>query len=77
MHQSENKKTDPKSESKRSDGVITSLAIEALLRRCKDVLDKYVDDSKHCGNFPLPRLFALQHKLIRAHTHTHTHTDLR
>ena len=38
-----------------SDGKVSELALDALLRRCSDVLVKYVEDEKLSGKCPLPR----------------------
>jgi len=37
------------------DGKVSELALDALLRRCSDVLVKYVEDEKLSGKCPLPR----------------------
>lgn len=39
----------------RPDGKVSELALDALLRRCSDVLAKYVEDEKLSGKCPLPR----------------------
>ena len=36
-------------------GAITKLAVSSLLKRCKDVLEKYVEDERLSGKCPLPR----------------------
>ncbi|PFX29349.1 Protein MON2-like [Stylophora pistillata] len=38
-----------------SDGKVSELALDALLRRCSDVVVKYVEDEKLSGKCPLPR----------------------
>lgn len=38
-----------------TDGKVSELALDALLRRCNDVLVKYVEDEKLSGKCPLPR----------------------
>lgn len=37
------------------EGSITKLAVSALLQRCQDVLQKYVEDERLSGKCPLPR----------------------
>ena len=37
------------------DGKVSELALDALLRRCSDVVVKYVEDEKLSGKCPLPR----------------------
>ena len=37
------------------DGKVSELALDALLRRCKEVLQKYVEDERLSGKCPLPR----------------------
>lgn len=37
-------------------GVAGKLAVTALLHRFQEVLKKYIDDEKHSGKCPLPRL---------------------
>jgi hypothetical protein len=37
------------------EGSITKLAVTALLQRCQEVLQKYVEDERLSGKCPLPR----------------------
>ena len=37
------------------DDKVSELALDALLRRCSDVVVKYVEDEKLSGKCPLPR----------------------
>ena len=37
------------------DGRVSELALDALLQRCKEVLQKYVEDERLSGKCPLPR----------------------
>ena len=39
----------------KGEGSITQLAVSSLLKRCQDVLQKYVHDEKLSGKCPLPR----------------------
>ena len=41
--------------SSKGGGAITRLAVSSLLTRCKDVLEKYVEDERLSGKCPLPR----------------------
>lgn len=42
-----------------AEGTISKLAVTALLKRCKEVLKKYIEDEHLSGMCPLPRFVML------------------